>query len=69
MDKLKGIIPEEKIVLAAADPNEKTYIIQSPDGTEREELRKPPQMIEPLQEKILNILLLTRQPWKRLKKC
>lgn len=45
-----------QLVTAAADPREKEYIIQSADGSERSEWRKPLPDVMDLKEKILQIL-------------
>jgi small GTP-binding protein len=54
--RLKDIVPAEHIVTAAADPREREYVIQSADGRERSEWRKPPPDVEELKTLILQML-------------
>lgn len=56
VDRLAGIIPPEQIVTAAADPREKEYIIQSADGKERSEWRKPQPDVGAVKSLILELL-------------
>ncbi len=55
-ERLKDVIPAEQIVTAAADPREQEYVIQSADGKERSEWRKPPPDVTELKAKILELL-------------
>jgi GTPase SAR1 family protein len=54
--RLAGIISPEDIVEVSADPLEREYVIESVDGTERTEIRKPAPKIGPLKERILEVL-------------
>ena len=55
-ERLKDVVPPEQIVAAAADPREREYVIQSADGKERSEWRKPPPDVTELKAKILELL-------------
>jgi uncharacterized protein (DUF697 family) len=55
-ERLQNVIPAEQIVTAAADPREREYIIQSADGKERSEWRKPDPDVTELKAKILELL-------------
>jgi small GTP-binding protein len=55
-DRLRNLIPAEQIVTAAADPREREYIIQSADGKERSEWRKPEPDVADLKARILEVL-------------
>lgn len=55
-ERLKDVVPAEQMVTAAADPREREYVIQSADGKERSEWRKPPPDVAELKEKILELL-------------
>jgi len=54
--RLKDVVPAEHIVPAAADPREREYIIQSANGGERSEWRRPPPDVEELKTLILELL-------------
>jgi small GTP-binding protein len=55
-ERLKGILPPNQIVTACADPREKEYIIQSADGSERSEWRKPAVDVSEVKSLILHLL-------------
>ena len=55
-ERLKDIVPPEHVVTAAADPREREYVIQSADGTERSQWRKPPPEVAELRALILESL-------------
>jgi small GTP-binding protein len=55
-ERLKDVVPPEQIVMTAADPREREYIIQAADGTERSEFRKPPPDVSELKVLILSML-------------
>ena len=55
-ERLPGIIHREDIVETSADPLEKEYIIQSADGSERSEKRKPIANVVQVKTRILEIL-------------
>lgn len=55
-DRLKDVLPPDLIVAACADPKEKEYVIQSADGSERSEWRKPKAELEDLKALILQTL-------------
>ncbi|HUE69284.1 MAG TPA: GTP-binding protein [Pirellulaceae bacterium] len=55
-ERLKDVIPADQIVTAAADPREQEYVIQSADGKERSEWRKPEPDVTELKAKILELL-------------
>lgn len=55
-ERLRDLLPPEHVVPAAADPMERDYIIQSPDGKERVERRKPPPDVAELKARILEVL-------------
>lgn len=55
-ERLRDIVPPEHIITAAADPREKEYVIQSANGSERSEWRKPPPDISELKSLILQAL-------------
>ena len=55
-ERLSDIIPPEHVVPAAADPREQEYIIQSSDGSERNEWRKPPPDVDEVKALILELL-------------
>lgn len=56
VDRLANILPADQIVTAAADPRDKEYIIQAPDGTERSEWRKPQPEVSEVKSRILELL-------------
>lgn len=55
-DRLRQILPDAPLVMTAADPREVQYVIESADGSTREEWRKPPANIEDLKAAILEVL-------------
>ena len=55
-EKYRPLIDPQHLVAVASDPNEKEYILESPDGSARSEWRKPEPDIGALREKILGIL-------------
>jgi small GTP-binding protein len=54
--RLRNIVPPEHVVTAAADPREREYVIQSPDGSERSEWRTPPPDVADLKSLVLELL-------------
>jgi small GTP-binding protein len=56
VDRLAGILPPEQIITACADPRDKEYIIQSADGKERTEWRKPQADVADVKALILKLL-------------
>ena len=54
--RLAGIVDAENIVVTQADPREVEYVIESADGTSRNEWRKPTPKVDPLRERILAVL-------------
>jgi small GTP-binding protein len=55
-ERLRDLVPPESVVPAAADPMEREYILQLPDGQERIERRKPPPDVAELKARILQVL-------------
>lgn len=55
-ERLDGIIDPENIVLTSADPREIQHIIESADGSTREEWRKPAVKVDQLKARILEVL-------------
>jgi GTPase len=55
-ERLKGIVPPEHVITAAADPREREYVIQAADGSERSEWRTPPPDVTELKSLILELL-------------
>jgi small GTP-binding protein len=55
-ERLRDLVPAEHIITAAADPREREYIIQAPDGSERSEWRQPPPDVSELKSLILQLL-------------
>jgi len=55
-ERMRDIIPEKNIVFTCADPREVEYVVESADGSTREEWRKPAPKIEDLKVRILHIL-------------
>jgi len=55
-ERVADIIPPKHIVMTTADPREVEYVIEDAEGKTREEWRKPPQKIEDLKIRILEIL-------------
>ena len=56
VDRLANILPPDQIITACADPREKEYIIQSADGKERSEWRKPQVDVAEVKALILKLL-------------
>ena len=54
-ERAADIVPSEQIVTTAADPREVEYVIESADGTTRNEWRKPDPQIDDLKTKILEV--------------
>lgn len=55
-ERLQGVIDPEDVVLTSADPRKVQIVIESVDGTNRSEWRKPPPDVEQLKVRILEIL-------------
>jgi hypothetical protein len=55
-ERLENIVTPDNLVLTAADPREKEFIIESADGSSRTEWRKPSPDVEQLKERILEVL-------------
>ncbi len=55
-NRMRGYIEPDDIVLTAADPLPREYIIESADGRERREIRKPPPQVDQLKARILEVL-------------
>lgn len=55
-ERTAGILSDENIVFAAADPREVRYVIEAADGSTREEWRKPQPDVSVVRERILEIL-------------
>lgn len=55
-DRTAGLIGRDDIVFTAANPREKEYIIESADGSQRTEWRKPEPDVARLRERILEVL-------------
>jgi small GTP-binding protein len=55
-ERLKGVVPPEHVITAAADPREREYVIQAADGSERTEWRTPPPDVTELKSLILELL-------------
>lgn len=51
-----GLVDPENIVTTSADPRELQYVIESADGSQRSEWRKPPVDVDRLRERILEVL-------------
>ncbi len=54
--RLGGIVDPDNIVTTQADPRDVEYIVQSADGRERSELRKPQPQVEELRARIVELL-------------
>jgi small GTP-binding protein len=54
--RLADLIDADNIVTAQADPREIEYVVQSPDGRERSEWRKPKPQVEELRARIVELL-------------
>jgi len=55
-DRISGIIDPANVVFTAADPREVQYVIESADGSTREEWRKPAPKTDDLRARILEVL-------------
>jgi small GTP-binding protein len=55
-ERLAGIVPAVDIVPTSADPREMEYVIESADGSTRNEWRKPAPNVQALKERILEVL-------------
>lgn len=55
-ERLPGLVPAGQVVTAAADPREREYVIQSAEGAERTEWKKPLPDVSELKGAILEIL-------------
>jgi small GTP-binding protein len=55
-ERLHGILAPEDILLTAADPLPREYVIESADGSVRTEMRQPQPDVEALKVRILEIL-------------
>lgn len=55
-ERLPHVIGQDDIVMTAADPMEREVVIESPDGSERVEWRKPKPDVEALKIRILEVL-------------
>lgn len=55
-ERVADLVPPENIVTAAADPREVEYVVESADGQQRREWRKPPAEVEQLKIRILELL-------------
>lgn len=55
-DRSEGLVEPSNVVFTAADPREVQYIIESADGSTREEWRKPPAKVDDLRTRILEVL-------------
>ena len=55
-DRTVGLLEPEDIVFTAADPREVQYVIESADGSSREEWRKPKPKVDDLRARILEVL-------------
>jgi uncharacterized protein (DUF697 family) len=54
--RLAGIVEPQNIVTVQADPREIEYIVQSADGRERSEWRKPKPQVDELRARIVELL-------------
>ncbi|MEN1679111.1 MAG: DUF697 domain-containing protein [Planctomycetota bacterium] len=55
-DRVAGLIDADNVVFTSADPREKEYVIESADGAQRSEWRKPAVDIDSLKARILEVL-------------
>ncbi|MFW6169221.1 MAG: DUF697 domain-containing protein [Planctomycetota bacterium] len=56
-ERVRGLIVPESIVTTAADPREIEYVIETADGRQRREWRKPSPDVERLKTRILEVLV------------
>ena len=54
--RFDGICDAQNVVLTTADPKSVEYVIESTDGSQRTEWRKPTPEIDPLRERLLEVL-------------
>ncbi|TWT90958.1 tRNA modification GTPase MnmE [Pseudobythopirellula maris] len=54
--RVTRLVPEENHVYVSADPREVEYLVEQADGGERSEWRRPAPKVEPLRERILEVL-------------
>ncbi|MEM6798566.1 MAG: DUF697 domain-containing protein, partial [Planctomycetota bacterium] len=55
-DRVAGLLDPASVVFTAADPREVQYVIESADGSTREEWRKPQPKVDDLRARILEVL-------------
>jgi hypothetical protein len=55
-DRVATLVPPDNVVTAAADPREVEYIIETPDGRQRSEWRKPEPDVDQVKVRILEVL-------------
>jgi small GTP-binding protein len=55
-ERLAEILPADSLVTAAADPREVEYVIQAPDGSMKQEWRKPAPKVEDLKVRMIEVL-------------
>lgn len=55
-DRVKGLVRPEDVVLCAARPDPTPVKVRTPDGSTRTEWERPAPLIEPLRERILDVL-------------
>ncbi len=55
-ERAVGLVSPENIVLTAADPREIEYVIETADGSQRHEWRKPEPQVQELKARILEVL-------------
>ena len=55
-DRVSGVLDPKDVVFTAADPREVQYVIESADGSTREEWRKPKPKVDDLRARILEVL-------------
>jgi small GTP-binding protein len=55
-DRVATLVPPDNVVTAAADPREVEYIIETPDGKQRSEWRKPGPDVDQVKVRILEVL-------------
>lgn len=54
--RLANLVDPKNVLTACADPREIEYLIEATDGTTRSEWRKPPPQVDPLRERIVQLL-------------
>ncbi len=55
-ERTRGLVDKDNIVVTSADPREVQYIIESADGSQRSEWRKPKPQVDDLRARILEVL-------------